>query len=117
MMRGLTAESGEIRTIAVIVPDSPNKPSRTMLTLETQVGRASNIVADLQTGKFKVRKAQRLESYSAYKDTTASEVLKTLDEKGLTEFVYNMYEMYHCESIYNAFEDIDSLIETGKQAW
>lgn len=58
-MRGLTAESSEIRTIAVIVPDSPNKPSRTMLTLETQVGRASNIVADLQTGKFKVRKAQR----------------------------------------------------------
>ena len=43
--------------------------------------------------------------------------IHTLDEKGLTEFVYNMYEMYHCESIYNAFEDIDSLIETGKPAW
>lgn len=58
-----------------------------------------------------------LESYAAHKNTTAHEVLKTLDEKNLTGFVYSMYEMYHSESIDNAFSDIDSLIATGKTAW
>ncbi|GHV74952.1 hypothetical protein AGMMS49940_22540 [Spirochaetia bacterium] len=58
-----------------------------------------------------------LESYAAYKNMTASEVLKILDEKELTDFVYGMYEMYHTESINNAYTDIDSLITTGKPAW
>ena len=58
-----------------------------------------------------------LESYAAYKNTTAGAVLKTLDEKNLTDFVYSMYEMYHSEAIENAFMDLDSLIETGKPAW
>ena len=58
-----------------------------------------------------------LESYAAYKNMTAAEVLKILDEKGKTDFVYDMYEMYHTESINNAYTDIDSLIATGKPAW
>ena len=58
-----------------------------------------------------------LESYANYKDTTASNVLKTLDEKKLTDFVYNMYELYHTEAIENAFKDLDSLIATGKTAY
>lgn len=58
-----------------------------------------------------------LESYAAYKDTTAGAVLRTLDEKKLTDIVYSMYEMYHSEAIENAFMDLDSLIETGKPAW
>jgi hypothetical protein len=58
-----------------------------------------------------------LESYAAYKNMSAAEVLKTLDEKKLTDFVYDMYEMYHTESINNAYTDIDSLITTGKPAW
>ena len=53
-----------------------------------------------------------LESYAKYK-----EVLKILDEKNLTDFVYNMYEIYHIEAIENAFMDIDSLIKTGRTAW
>ncbi len=60
--------------------------------------------------------AYLLESYAAYKDTSAGEILKTLDEKNLTDFVYGMYEMYHCEALENAFADLDSLIETGKPA-
>ena len=32
-----------------------------------------------------------LESYAQYKGTTAAEVLRILDEKKLTDFVYNMY--------------------------
>ena len=58
-----------------------------------------------------------LESYAKYKGVTAAEVLKILDEKNLTDFVYNMYEIYHIEAIENAFMDIDSLIKTGRTAW
>ena len=61
--------------------------------------------------------AYLIESYAAYKNTTADVIVKTLDEKGLTDFVYDMYEIYHTETIENAFTDIDSLIETGRPAW
>lgn len=44
-------------------------------------------------------------------------MLKTLDEKGLTDFVYKMYDLYHVEAIENAYMDLDSLIATGKPAW
>ena len=47
-----------------------------------------------------------LESYAIHKGMTASEVLNLLDEKGLTDFVYGMYELYHVEAIENAFMDM-----------
>ena len=58
-----------------------------------------------------------LEHYATYKNTTAEKILKILDEKELTDYVYDMYEIYHSESLDNAFNDIDSLIEKGKTAW
>lgn len=58
-----------------------------------------------------------LESYAEYKGVSAAEVLKILDEKELTDFVYDMYEIYHTEAIENAYADLDSLIRTGKTAW
>ncbi|MDE6568026.1 MAG: DUF3791 domain-containing protein [Lachnospiraceae bacterium] len=58
-----------------------------------------------------------LESYASYKKMSADEVLKSLDEKNLTDFVFDMYEMYHSEALENAFADIDSLLATGKTAW
>ena len=58
-----------------------------------------------------------LESYARHKGISAYEVLKILDEKKLTDFVYNMYEIYHVEAIENAYKDMDSLIATGKTAW
>lgn len=58
-----------------------------------------------------------IESYAVYKNTTADEIMKILDEKELTDFIYDMYEIYHSEAIENAFTDIDSLILTGKTAW
>ncbi len=61
--------------------------------------------------------AYLIESYAVYKNTTADVIIKILDEKGLTDFVYDMYEIYHTETIENAFTDIDSLIETGRPAW
>ena len=58
-----------------------------------------------------------LENYAVFKKTTADEILRTLDKNNLTDFVFDMYEMYHSESIDNAFTDLDSLIKTGKPAW
>ncbi len=58
-----------------------------------------------------------LEQYALYKGITANEVLRQLEEKELVDFVYDMYEIYHTETLENAFADMDSLIETGKTAW
>ncbi len=58
-----------------------------------------------------------LESYAQYKGTTADAVLKELDRKNLTDYVYKMYELYHTEAITNAFLDLDSLIATGNPAY
>ena len=61
--------------------------------------------------------AYLLECYAVHMDTTADKILETLDEKNLTQFVYDMYELYHSEAIENAFTDLDSLIKTGKPAY
>lgn len=58
-----------------------------------------------------------IEAYAVHNDVSASQVLHELDEKGLTDFVYGMYPLYHAEALENAFADIDSLISTGKPAW
>lgn len=52
-----------------------------------------------------------LENYAAYKDTTADAVLKMWDKLEMTDFIYEMYELYHIERLENAFEDIDRMIE------
>lgn len=58
-----------------------------------------------------------LESYAQSRHMSAAAVLSALDARGRTEFVYDMYEMYHSEDIDNAFRGIDSLIATGEPAW
>lgn len=58
-----------------------------------------------------------IESYAQEKNKTTSEIMKILDEKNLTDYIFNMYELYHVEAIENAYMDIDSLIKTGKNAW
>ena len=50
-----------------------------------------------------------LEQYAYYKKTTADKVLKKWDELNLTDFIFNMYERYHCEALENTFADIDAL--------
>ena len=51
-----------------------------------------------------------MEKYADYKKIAVTEIVNKLDKLNLTDLVYNMYEKYHTESIYNAFEDIDRLI-------
>ena len=53
-----------------------------------------------------------MEQYARYKNTTADKVLHQLDELKLTDYVFNMYEMYHSEALENAYADIDKLIES-----
>lgn len=53
-----------------------------------------------------------LEQYAHYKNTTADKILRQLDELNLTDYVFNMYEMYHVEALENAYADIDKLIES-----
>ncbi len=58
-----------------------------------------------------------LEAYAGSKNQSAKDVLNELDSLGLTEFIMDMYDRYHTESIDNAFEDIDRLIEERKSIY
>lgn len=51
-----------------------------------------------------------IERYAENKHTTAQNVLKPWDCLNLTDFIYDMYDMYHTECLQNAFNDIDELI-------
>ena len=52
-----------------------------------------------------------IERYAEYKNSCAPEILTQWDSLGITEMIYNLYEMYHCESLENAFDDIDELVK------
>lgn len=52
-----------------------------------------------------------LERYADFKKENASEILKLWDRIGLTNLIYDLYEIYHVERLENAFEDIDKLVE------
>ena len=51
-----------------------------------------------------------LEQYAEYKNAKSGDIMRQWDEKKLTDFIFNQYELYHSESIENAFKDIDSLL-------
>ncbi len=58
-----------------------------------------------------------LEKYVTYKGKKTKDVLKEWDEKAITKEIYENYFQYHQERIENAYEDIDSLMKTGKHLW
>ena len=58
-----------------------------------------------------------IERYAQHKETSTADVLKTWDDHGITQKIYDGYPEYHTERIENAFSDIDSLLATGKHAW
>jgi hypothetical protein len=51
-----------------------------------------------------------IERYAEKKNRATSQVLKEWDSLDLTDYIYEMYEMYHTERLENAFDDIDELI-------
>ncbi|MCD8307072.1 MAG: DUF3791 domain-containing protein [Clostridia bacterium] len=57
------------------------------------------------------------EYYANYKGRFTGDLLKEWEEKGILDKIYGCYWIYHCERMENAYEDIDSLMETGKYAW
>lgn len=50
-----------------------------------------------------------IEHYAKAKKTTAQYILQQWDSQGLTDLIYDMYELYHVERLENAFDDIDKL--------
>ncbi|ULJ60963.1 DUF3791 domain-containing protein [Wielerella bovis] len=52
-----------------------------------------------------------LERYAEYKQTSANKILYQWEQLGLTEFIFDMYELYHIERLQNAFDDIDKLMQ------
>jgi len=55
-----------------------------------------------------------IENYAYVKNRPTGEILREWDEKGITDEIYNGYFQYHQERMENAFDDIDSLLSTGK---
>ena len=48
-----------------------------------------------------------LEKYAEYKKASAANVLKNFDQINLTDYIKQIYQMYHTERLENAFADID----------
>ena len=48
-----------------------------------------------------------LEKYAEYKKASAANILKNFDQTNLTDYIKQMYPMYHTERLENAFVDID----------
>ena len=57
-----------------------------------------------------------IERYAEYKKSSASKILAQWDTLGITDMIYNLYEMYHSEAIENAFADIDELIKEKQKS-
>lgn len=51
-----------------------------------------------------------IERYAEVKNTTADQVINKWDDLNITKDIYDMYEMYHIESLQNAFDDIDQMM-------
>ena len=58
-----------------------------------------------------------IESYAEARGRMTGDVMREWDENGITQRIYDSYDIYHCEALENAFMDIDSLIATGKHAY
>ena len=55
-----------------------------------------------------------LEKYADKKNKNASDILKEWDKLNITQLIYDMYEEYHTETLENAFEDIDKILESKR---
>ena len=53
-----------------------------------------------------------LEKYAEKKNMSAKSVLNLWHEKGMVDYINNMYEQYHTERIENAIQDIEQKTET-----
>ena len=49
-----------------------------------------------------------LERFAAFRGETADVTLRLLKERGLYDYAIDMYELYHVESLENAFDDLNA---------
>lgn len=56
-----------------------------------------------------------IERYAEKKGKTANQILSEWDKLELTDFIYDMYEIYHVERLQNAFDDIDELMQEKRE--
>lgn len=52
-----------------------------------------------------------IENYANKKNISTKDILKKLDEKNKISYINDMYEIYHAESLENAYKDIDRIID------
>lgn len=48
-----------------------------------------------------------LERFAAHRGETAADTYDRLERAGLLDYAENMYELYHVESLENAFADLE----------
>ena len=51
-----------------------------------------------------------IERYAEAKNSTANQILAQWEALKLTQFIFDLYDLYHIERLENAFADIDQLI-------
>ncbi len=51
-----------------------------------------------------------IERYAEYKGMTGNVVLDQWTKHGVVDLIYDMYEIYHCERLENAYDDIDRIM-------
>lgn len=56
-----------------------------------------------------------LERYAEYKNDSSPNILALWDKLGITDMIYNLYEIYHCEALENAFNDIDEIVKEKQE--
>lgn len=56
-----------------------------------------------------------IERYAEKKGKTTNQILSEWDKLELTDFIYDMYEIYHVERLQNAFDDIDELMQEKRK--
>jgi len=57
-----------------------------------------------------------LERYAEHLGVTADVAYRRLSERGLVDYALGMYELYHVESLENAFADLDSRLSSSARA-
>lgn len=57
-----------------------------------------------------------LEHFAAHRSETADETYDRLEKAGLLDYAENMYELYHVESLDNAFADLEGRLAAASPA-
>ena len=57
-----------------------------------------------------------LERFAAHRGESAADTFDRLEAAGLLDYAENMYELYHVESLDNAFADLESRLAAASPA-